>query len=71
MENPVQRQQHQAYVGLLLPTIEKVGALELEYSRVKAANAYDQYDQELSLNLFGQVLKAVVVSKGEYQVVYL
>jgi len=71
MENPVQRQQHQAYVGLLLPTIEKVGALEIEYSRVKSANNYLEYDQELSLNLFGQVLKAVVVSKGEYQVVYL
>lgn len=72
MEKPVQRQQHQAYVGLLLPTIEKVGALELEYSRVKSANAYLQYDQALSLNLFGQVLKAVVVSKpGEYSVVYL
>jgi hypothetical protein len=71
MENPVQRQQHQAYVGLLLPTIEKVGALEIEYSRVKSANPYLEYNQELSLNLFGQVLKAIVVSKGEYQVVYL
>jgi hypothetical protein len=71
MENPVQRQQHQAYVGLLLPTIEKVGALELEYSRVKSANTYDQYDQKLNLNLFGQVLKAVVVNKDTYNVVYL
>lgn len=71
MQHPAQRQEHQAYIGLLLPTIEKVGSLELEYSRVKSQNSIDQYDQTLNLNLFGTVLKGIVVSKGQYQVVYL
>lgn len=74
MEHPVQRQQHQAYMGLLLPTIEKVSALEIVYSRVKSqlTNGTNQYDQRLNLNLFGKVSKAVVISKpGEYSVVYL
>jgi len=67
VKNPLSRLGNLSYTGLMVN--EFINELEIEYSRKSGVSTAIQ-NQQLILNLFGQVRKQVVMQQGGYNVVY-